>query len=373
MLKNLNTSIDLNDPNILYVNLNINDNCKNNSNFFGSNPPMRLDKPIPSGILNDSSNEYEMTIGRFSFSGSPLLPIWTPVIDTTQTNTNQTVYKITMKSTIGGTTYTTTQPILYIAEDNSAFPTSQVNNLLADTRHYYYVYTYAHVAYLINNCLTACYNDIVAQVHAVNAGYAFQSISPFIRWNESSLLYELYFDTANELFQIAFDANLYNLFSSFYVRNGFIVVDSQNGLYKITLDNDRTFIKVSQNWSSTSNWSPVGSIVFTSEKLAVNSEIVIPPQVMTDVSIFNDDTTAYPTKRIISDFQIPFDYAHDARQYITYTPTLYRWISLNGRDNIKDLDINVFFLDRYSSNLIPILIPNSANLNIKLCFRKKNI
>lgn len=269
------------------------------------------------------------------------------------------------------TIYTSTKPIIYNSEDNTATPSYQVNNLSADNSHYYYVYTYSHIVYLINNTLQTCYNDLISQIVANNSGFTAGSSCPFIDYDPTTTLFSLYFDTTSEIYNISFDSNLYGMFPSFYVKNKYIVINNRNGLGFVSIGDNNKWVKVSQNWNSTSTWSPVRSLVFVSDRLPINSEIVVAPTIFNDLTTYNDQTSNFVPKKIITDFGIPFDFAHDARGYLTYTAILRRWISLSGRDRIREIDFKLFFLDRYTSNFVPILIPNNSDVNMKILFKRK--
>ena len=84
---------------------------------------------------------------------------------------------------------------------------------------------------------------------------------------------------------------------------------------------------------------------------------------------------SYPQqlKKIITDFSIPYDKASDCRNFISYTPSFPRYINLNSIEELKDIDISLWFQDKKSGQLIPVLLPNGGSVNLKLCFKRKNI
>ena len=74
---------------------------------------------------------------------------------------------------------------------------------------------------------------------------------------------------------------------------------------------------------------------------------------------------------ILTDFQIQSESGTESRSYAQYVPSgEYRLIDLTGTIPIKNIDIKVFWQDKYL-NLYPLYIPPLNSMDIKLLFRKK--
>jgi len=350
-----------------YVYLNINIlNTKQGQSFFGNNPKIDYNESLQNSII-DNPSEYVLYISRFGCDCGLLLPIWSPEIIDNQSNPNLCIYALTMTTTINGVLYTTTQNMIYQPENQINPPAT--TDLYNDVKHYYYVYSFSHVAYLFNAMLQSCYTDLQTQ-----AGLTFSCICPFMSYDASSSLYSLYFDTTGQQFNLYFDNNLYNMFYSFYFRNtNQLVIDTNNGLNNIII-NGKTLIKITQDFNSSSMWSPVSNLVFTTSKIPIRQEQNTEP-----LSIYDDTNMdsqgSYPQqlKKIITDFSIPYDKASDCRNFISYTPSFPRYINLNSIEELKDIDISLWFQDKKSGQLIPVLLPNGGSVNLKLCFKRKNI
>lgn len=131
---------------------------------------------------------------------------------------------------------------------------------------------------------------------------------------------------------------------------------------------DVLFIKTSQEYSTISNWSPVSSIVFTSGSL---------PIVATQLS----ETLVYNNGQSVS-VNIPQNFANIISDMCTndmvYKPNLLyvpsgqnRYIDMIGTNDIRTIDINVFWKDK-RENLIPFVLQSGASSSIKILFELKN-
>lgn len=347
-------------PDYVYLNVNIM-NSSQNPHFGADNPEIKYNDSLQFDIV-DNPSDYTFYISRFSCECGILLPIWKPEIQDLQADLNLTVYGCTMTYS----TFSSTKYIEYIPEHDLQLPSDP--NLYNDSGHYYYVYTFSHIVYLFNNMLKACFNDLQTQ-----NGSNFSSSAPFMSYDASSGLFSIYFDSTNEQFGLQFNSNLYNMFYSFYFRNTNNLVIESNGLNNVTI-NSKTWIQVCQDFSCTSMWSPITTLVFTTTKIPIIPEQLTAPLLLSDdTNLGVNYTTAQGRQKIITDIALPIDKASDWRGYITYTPTFPRIMNLNSVDSLKDIDINLFFQDKYSGRLVPVCLPNGGVVNMKLCFKRRNI
>lgn len=351
-----------------YLNVNIINSRQSSNNFYQNNPQISYSNSFPAPVVDNAKN-YEMAISSFATSCGICLPVWTPEIVDNQPNPNLCTPSVTMTVNVGGTVYTQSMNMIYISENATAQAPTNPTVLSNDSQHYYYVYTISHVVYLFNNMLQACYNTIQTQI---GDDFSFQNNCPFLTYDPSSGLFSLYFDQAENQFTLFFDNNLYNMFYSFYfINTNQLVVNNINGLNSVTIGT-HTYTKVTQDFISTASWSPVQSLVFTTSLMPINAEITTLPNQFYDELNMSNNTQNPLKQKIITDFNIPYDRATDARAYITYTPTVLRWISLNSQGPINDIDIKLFFLDKNSGNLIPVQLPNNSSCKLKLQFKRIN-
>lgn len=121
-------------------------------------------------------------------------------------------------------------------------------------------------------------------------------------------------------------------------------------------------------------WSPVASIVFTSTLLPVKNEYTASPLVLGNNNIIGSTSSSAAFQPIISDFVIDQQYekAHGWRDFCLYEPTAeYRMVAMTAsHDEIRNIDIQVFWKYRLTGELIPLSMFNASDVNIKMLFRK---
>jgi hypothetical protein len=136
------------------------------------------------------------------------------------------------------------------------------------------------------------------------------------------------------------------------------------------------FWKQTQDYESTSSlWSPVSSIVFTSTLLPVRTEAAGQP------ITFGSGNLGYSSAAIQNAFQpiitdIALDLANEGsdgyRKMIYYAPVAeYRMASMTpSRQPINSIDIQVFWKNRLDGNLYPLTMFNQSSVAIKCMFRR---
>jgi hypothetical protein len=135
-----------------------------------------------------------------------------------------------------------------------------------------------------------------------------------------------------------------------------------------------TYVVMTQDYGSDSTlWSPVASIVFTTTLLPVANE-----QQTVPVQYGASNTTARTTPSafapIITDISLALNNASDWRGFIEYNPTAeYRITAFqNGMNEIRQVDIAVFWKNRLDGKLYPLQMFNLSSVSMKLMFRKKD-
>jgi hypothetical protein len=131
---------------------------------------------------------------------------------------------------------------------------------------------------------------------------------------------------------------------------------------------------IEQNYNSTSTlWSPISSIVFSSTMIPI-----FPEQTGTPLT-YGQGNNASPVESssaftpIITDISVPMNRADEYRGFLSYTPTgEYRLSSFTGsKTELRNIDIQVFWKNRLDNKLYPINMFNQTNVSIKMMFRKK--
>jgi hypothetical protein len=121
-------------------------------------------------------------------------------------------------------------------------------------------------------------------------------------------------------------------------------------------------------------WSPIASIVFTSTLLPVKSEAVGEPVVFGTGNLGDSAPTSQSAfQPIVTDIALQDNYANDYREFIYYVPTAeYRMSDFTGSNQeIRNIDIQVFWKNRLTGDLNPISMYNLSSVSLKVMFRKK--
>ena len=129
-------------------------------------------------------------------------------------------------------------------------------------------------------------------------------------------------------------------------------------------------------------WSPIASLVFQSSLMPIVKEAINPP---TDLGTGNLAQSIAKSNGvgvaqsafspIITDVAIDqFGSGADAyRHFIYYAPTAeYRLSDTTGNQEIRNIDISVFWKARLTGQIYPIQMFNLSSVGIKVMFRKKD-
>lgn len=131
-----------------------------------------------------------------------------------------------------------------------------------------------------------------------------------------------------------------------------------------------------QEVKSTSQfWSPISAITFVSTLLPVRKEETGQPIVLGTGNLgYSTSTSRSAFQPIITDITIDTAQygAEGFREFILYNPQAeYRMASFENSDQeIKNIDISVFWKNRLDGNLYPVYMPNLASVEVKCMFRK---
>jgi hypothetical protein len=145
----------------------------------------------------------------------------------------------------------------------------------------------------------------------------------------------------------------------------FLIPTSKQNLYWIS----------KQDFNSTNSlWSPVQSIVFTSTLLPLKKEYTSAPLQLGDTNAFQSTGSQSAFEPIISDFVIDgqTEKAEGWRDFTLYEPTAeYKMVSLtSSHDEIRNIDVQVYWKYRLSGELIPLTMFNTSDVSIKMLFRR---
>jgi hypothetical protein len=206
----------------------------------------------------------------------------------------------------------------------------------------------------------------------VSGDYLYPSpiVPPFL----TPVAYTMYFNT--NMF------GLFTNFANFYIgneANGQVnQLIFQNKLFKnyyVDPSNSLSWFIYTQEHESTSSlWSPISSLVFTSTLIPIFPENTGQPIVFGGTNNNpNSSTSAF--QPIITDIALPMSAgAYDYRTFIEYLPSAeYRLSSFTGsRQELRNIDVQVFWKARLDNNLYPVRMFNLSSVSIKMMFRKKS-
>jgi len=325
-------------------------------------------------LINDTT-DYMLSIIRFTID-TTMLPVWLPQIQTNQGNINLTTNSITMSYTDPNSNKTITyqQYMIFVPQDSSAqLPSPPSSNqpyyLQDNSTGYYNVYNYQYLIYLINQTFESCLTNLQILANNNDVILPDNVIAPNMTFDNSSQLASININADNygitsSKINIYFNSALMELFVSLpFQRYGVNAQNGMNFMLNNLMGSDPTIIQ--QEYSTVANWCPITSIVFTTSLIPVISNQVGLP------AIYNNGLLVSSTSNA-SSFNIITDLVADNfafTPYIIYSPSIFRYISLLPNQKISQLDIAVYYQDRFG-NLNPVLLPNNSSMTVKLLFSK---
>jgi hypothetical protein len=341
--------------------------------------------------------DYTMSIIRFT-CGTESLPIFIPQIQVNQNDRDLTIYSVTLKfKNIEVQTF-----INYNPQDLSAplppAPNQTTNGRQYNQDGYYNVYSYTFFIERVYAAFTTCFNAL--NVLVVASGDVLPTIyPPLISWDPTTNSATLYGDTEAydvnpgivvDPIGVFMNAPLFSLFNSFpaiflgyNVTNGknykipFIDIGGTNAVNLIppgqpipvppaTYTTYRAILWT-QEQSTIASWSPIVSVVFTSNTLPIEANQVSTPVVFSNNQNITLGGNNSDFANIITDI-VSSD--GNYRPNLVYNPSAeYRRIALKGNRPLYSIDLNVYY-KIITGELIPIRLFSNESITIKILFEK---
>jgi hypothetical protein len=360
-----------------------------------------VDSTPPNLYFNETRNNpfildpesYYLSIVRFTLD-TTTLPVIQPQIQPNQPNRDLTLYSFTLSWTnpvAPFQEFNYQQYVIYEPQDLGVIvpsPPSQTNNgLQNNSSGYYDIYSTQYWIYLINKALISAYNGLNALV--VGSGLVLPSANiPVMTWDNQANIAILnadvagYDDTQPNFISIWMNSNMYQLFSSFPViiyglspsglgKNVRIATNSLGGSNQIQFPPvapTYTALQIVQEYSTIAIWTPITSVVFTSNTLPIVPNQVSAPLLFFNGTRFSSGGNNSNISQVITDF-VGGDGIY--KPSITYLPTAqYRLVSLMGNTPIYNLDVEVFYKNRVGE-LIPFRLSSGSTATIKMLFTRK--
>jgi|694.fasta_scaffold12702_20 hypothetical protein len=359
------------------------------------------DTPPPILYFNETRNSpfildpesYYLSIIRFTLDTNTL-PIIQPVIQPDQSNVNLTEYSVTLEWTnpvAPFQTFTQQTFIIFVPQNKQAIvpspPSQTVSKLQNNATGYYDIYNYQYWILLVNDTFQQCFNDLNTQV--TGAGLALPSPNaPVMNWDTQGNIAILnadqagYDDTVANHISIYFNGSLFNLFSSFPFiiesegatlngRNARVIMSGFGGANIVPyppVAPTYTALQIVQEFSTIALWTPITSIVFTSNTLPIVANQVSAPLLFFNGTRFTTGGNNANIAQIITDFV-----ANEGvyKPNIIYAPTAqYRLVSLTGNTPLYNLDIAVAYKNRVGE-FIPFKLGTGNSATIKILFTRR--
>jgi hypothetical protein len=320
----------------------------------------------------DVASDYYVAIAKFSLPTFNL-PLFIAMIKDPSTDVNKSIYSFTMQYK----NYVKQVYLNYVSPnaDASAPILSSSQNLTND---YYFVYSYNYVVNMLNDTLKECFDELTTLVTAGSDTMP-SSVCPFFVFDPSSKSIVAYFDkdgydsALSNPINVYCNEEMYNLLCGFeFLRDRTL---SQGRTYKFNIEQQSlgnlsyfdsyTAIVMAEEFSSVENWSPLRSVVFTSQRLPIIKTLVNKSQAFGAFSSSFQSAISGASQNIITDLDIS-----EFNSQLKYAPYFYRIIDLVGESPIESIDINVYWKDIYG-NFYPFQLPNMSSCFIKLVFIRK--
>ena len=355
--------------------------------------------------------EYYLSILRFTVE-TGTLPVFIPSIQPNQADPNLTIYSLSLEWTDPATSilYTSGETFLtFYPQDASKpvppAPSTTSNGTQNNATGYYNIYNFTLLPLLVNAALQIAHQALDTAVVAGGAALP-SGFAPVMTWDSSSDSATLYFDVAGytQFFasspypvvpagyapiNLFFNAPLYGLFPSFPAEYlGYApTLNGKNFLFRpfnfggidngiITpfpvptapLPATWTSTQIYQEYPTISNFSPIVGLVFTSNTLPIQPNEVSTPVVYNNAQQIvlggnNSDFANVITDLVSGD--------GNYKPNLVYNPTSeYRLITLYGNRPLSNIDIQVFWRDKFG-RLNPFRLASGEAITIKVAFLKK--
>lgn len=385
----------------IYYNLNL-INDKTQQSTFSNDPPSSFYERT-NGIIIEDTSLWKVAIAKADFRGRFDIPKFIPRI--VENQVNQTVYVISISlnisCTISGNTRNTklnsSKPILYIPFDKSIQQPSQYKYKQQDDP-YYYVYDFEHLSLMINNTFTTIMEDLNSQFKAWYATYdstatvSLSTETPVCEYKND--VFSIYFDNTGwgsnstsslpqkEQYELFFDTNFWGILNNFphllhkdeqyklgnEYKYNYVQILINEGFDSTVTHNSKTFIKVSQSQPSSEYIMPASSLQFTTSNIPVYPEVEGGELTVQNDNIISERSTNIDYVDVLTEISL----FGSIDGILVYDPTHQRFLSMrDGR--ISDVQISVWWKNRFTGSRLPLQMGNGAQINIKILFQRKYI
>lgn len=338
--------------------------------------------------------DYYLSVVRFQIDTNSL-PVFTCIIQFNQANLNLSIYSVTLTWTnpVAPFQVFNQQSFVIWSPQDLASPTPRPPSLTSnkfqdDSTGYYFSYNYTYFIQIVNTAFATCFTALNAQV--LGAGLVLPTTNPpVLTWNNDNNIAVLnadllgYNQTVANHIDIFMNLPLYQLFNSMpaYIQP-FPATLGKN--YKIDTDNfgnaqvtpfpfylpTYNALQIFQEQTAVNVWSPVTSLVFTSNTLPINSTNVCSPSIFVNGISTNNNGNNSDIAQVITDFQAENNIYKNSCLFFPAGEN--RYIDLMGTTPLYTIDINVFWKNKVGI-LQPLRLSCGCSASIKILFERKEL
>lgn len=342
--------------------------------------PMIYQEELSQALLTNPS-DYYLSIVRFTIPTQNIPIFIAQVRPFPNTDLNSLIYSVTL--TWNG--FTSGQTFLqYLTTSPNALQSRPLtmDHPEADKTPYYYVFTYTQFLLMINNALQTAFTALGT---ASGGTLPIGSTAPFFIFDEinnriSLIAQNTHYNVSNVTpIKIFVNNYLFSFLDGIAVQNfgfnlptgedfQFLVRNEHNNFYN-TPDTcpppcPPTYLIMTQQYDTLTNWNSFKSLVLTSNLLPIKSEYVPRADFINQGQI--------NTRGILKDFEPLLELGPEARTQVQYQlQSPYQLINLTNNIPLTKIDIAVYWSDQFG-NLNLLTIPFNQIVTIKLIFIKKS-
>jgi hypothetical protein len=341
-----------------------------------------------------SPQDYYLSVVRFQIDTNSL-PVFTCAIQYDQGNLNLSIYSVTLSWTNPVAPFQTFNQqsfVIWSPQDQASPiprpPSATENKFQDNSGGYYYCYNYSYWIQVINTTWTTCFQALNTQV--VAAGLVLPTTNaPVFTWDSEANVGILnadlagYNQNAANKIDIFMNLSLYQLFNSLpaYIQP-FPAALGKN--FKIDTGNfgnaqvipfpfylpTYNALQVFQEQTAVNVWSPISSIVFTSNTLPINSTNICKPTIYLNGISTNNNGNNSGIEQVITDFQAENNIYKNSVLYIPSGEN--RYVDLMGTTPLYTIDINMFWKNK-EGELYPFRLSAGCSASIKVLFERKEL
>lgn len=375
----MNTETKSTSPTHIYYDLQI-----NNFQSTTTESPRLVFNETRNNSFVPKADDYYLSIVRFQLD-TYSLPTFIADIQPNQADRNLMIYSVTLEADIGGI-ITSTNAFFLTWQPSNVYerlpnpPSATSNGFQDNSTEYYYGNSFQYFCDLVNTQLSLSLTNLITLTGGGLSPFATAN-APYLKWNNATECAELFTEdtfynpsNVNKI-NIYFNRPLFALMTSFKaIRYGtqatlgrFYKIITTNYGSNIQTIGGLDYIVTSQEYSTTSNWSPVASIVFTTGTLPI-----VPNQLSAPLIFFENQLVQTANNPNFSN--VLTDLATNDMVYkpnLLYVPSAqYRMVDLTTSQPITNIDLQCYWKDKQGI-LRPFILLSGASASVKILFQKK--